>query len=267
MYIYFFVVQDTLTILCHQFPLISSINDSSLQCARLRIDQNVPSSDFNLDNPLEITLFIIIDQLSYISPVNININFGQLSDNSSSINEIHLSLLVVHSNFTINNQTASIYSLYDIPILHWKYSQPNTYDLIDLLHLDSDDYQIDKSMCHWNNDQWNRILNSSSSYAYILKTTNTDLLFTLTDNMDSSPPSPYLNILYCFPYKLGTTEIVLIVCSSTIFILFLIILCILQYHKNESNLSGYPQEQNENKYPIYTNPTMEIEDNDLSIDN
>jgi len=122
-------------------------------------------------------------------------------------------------------------------------------------------------MCQWNNDRWNRILNSSSSYAYILKTTNTDLLFTLTDTMDSSPPSPYLNILYCFPYKLGTTEIVLIVCFSTIFILFLIILCILQYHKNESNLSGYPQEQNENKYPIYTNPTMEMEDNDISIAN
>ena len=105
---YLFVVQDTLTILCQQFPLISTINDSSLQCARLRIDKNVPSTDFNLDNPSK-SCFLLLSINHSISPVNININFNQSSDISSSINEIRLGILVIHSNFTINNQYINLF--------------------------------------------------------------------------------------------------------------------------------------------------------------
>ena len=99
-------------------------------------------------------------------------------------------------------------------------------------------------MCQWNDDRWNRLLNKYfMPYAYFLKTTNTHLIFTLIDTIVYlTSPSPYLNILYCIPYKLGTTELVLIICFGFLFILFLIILRILHYHKDESNQFRYLQE-------------------------
>jgi len=266
-YVYF-VVQDTLTILCTQFPFISTINDSSLQCARLRIDENIPSSDFNLDNPSEIILFIIVNQSSNISPVNIIINFSQSSNSLSSINEIYIALLVVDSNFTINNETTSIYLSYDIPILHWSSLQPDTYNLTDLLHLNSYDYVTDKSMCQWNIDRWNRILNGNSSYAYFLKTTNTNLIFTLTDPMKTSPPSPYLNILYCVPYQLGKTELIILIFSAILVFLFFLIFSILHYYKGNVNRLRYVQKQVPDRDRTYTNTAMEsIEDNDNFSEN
>ena len=244
---YIFLVQDTLTILCDHFPLISTINDTSLQCARLRIDENIPSSSFNLHNASQIILFVIIDQSSSdVTPVNIRLNLNQ-----SSINEIRLSLLVTHSNFTINNQSTTVYSSYDIPVLHWKNSEPNTYNLIDLLHLNNHDYEIVTSLCQWNVNRWNRLFNSNSSnkppYVYILKTTSADLIFTLTDTKTRPSPSPYINILYCVPYKLGTTELVLIICFGILFILCLIVLGILHYLKDEDSLTRYFQRRIQNK--------------------
>lgn len=264
---YLFLVQDTLTILCNQLPFISSINDSSLQCARLRLNNNIPSSDFNLDNPSEISLFAIIDQLPIKSSVNININFSQSSDSFSSIDQIYIAVSVVHSNFTINNDTTTIYSLNDIVILHWNNSQPNLYQSIDLIQLTDNEYVTDKSMCQWNNDLWNRLFNTNSSYGYFLKTTNTNLIFTLIDTTNIPAPSPYLLVLYCFPYKLGSTELILIICSAILFLFFLLILSILHYCKHENYLSGTlqqqppPQQQQQSprptvKHTSFANPIM-----------
>jgi len=222
---------------------MSTINDSSLQCARLRIDQNVPSIDFNLYNTSQIILFIIINQS--LSSVNIIVNFNQASDFSSSINEIRIGLLVAHSSFTINNQTTPIYSSYQIPILNWKKSQPDTYDLIDLLTIRSDEYKTDTSLCQWNAALWNSLFigNSTSElpYAYILKTTNTNLIFTLADVENISTPSLYLNILYCIPYQFGTTELALTITFGLLFVLIFVALSILHYLKTADDTSRYFQ--------------------------
>jgi hypothetical protein len=246
-----FIVQDTLTILCNQFPLISTINDSSLQCARLRINQNIPSSKFDLNDPSELILFIIIDQSSSsssnISPVNIILNFNQSSMSSSSINEIRIALLVIPSSFTLNNQSTTIYSSYDIPIFQWQKSLPDVYELVNSLQLKSEEYETDTSICRWNMDRWNYLFIDNSStyppYVYILKTTTTQLTYTLQDTTYQSSPSPYLNILYCIPYVLGTTERVLIICFGILFLLFLAIVGLLHYRKGEDNLHRYFRRQ------------------------
>lgn len=254
---FFLAAQDTLTILCHEFPLISTINDSSLQCARLRIDETVSSINFDLYNSSQTMLFIVIDQP--LPSVNIIVNFNQSPDFSSSINEIHIGLLVIHSSFTINNQTTSIYSSNQIPILHWKKSAPDRYDLIDLLTLHNDEYKTDKSMCQWNIDQWNHIFYGNSTnkppYAYILKTTNPNLIFTLANTMNISLISPYLTTLYCIPYQFGIIEIILIVVFSVVFLLILVTLSILYYFKDRDNLSRYFRRKTLDISPIYPNPS------------
>ena len=185
-------------------------------------------------------LFIIIDQSpSYSSSIDITINFNQSSDSPSSIDEIRLGIIVSHSNFTINNQSSSMYTPYDIPVFLWKNSTGDPYDLIDVVQIENNVYETDTSLCKWTDNQWNRLLNgnmsSNVSYAYFLKTINSQLIFTLIDtsNISSllSPPSPYLNILYCIPYKLGVTELVLIVCFSVLFIVVVIVLLIFHYFK------------------------------------
>jgi len=60
---------------------------------------------------------IIIDQWSDISLVSRNINFNQSLNTSSSVNDIHIGRLVIHYNFTINNEIASIYSLFFLYLL------------------------------------------------------------------------------------------------------------------------------------------------------
>ncbi|CAF0930296.1 unnamed protein product [Adineta steineri] len=236
-----FSIQQTLTILCDQFPLISYDNNTNLQCARLRRDENIPIATNDLDRPSQIILFTIIDQPSLqSSPVNIILNFNQSLDLPSSINEIRLGLLVTNSNFIINNATTQVFTPYNIPIFQWQASDTNTYNLTDVLQLENGDYITDKSLCKWNLNQWNRLFNGNSfsniSYVYFLKTTDSQLSFTLinTTNKSSSLsiPSPYLDILYCVPYKLGTTEIVLLVCFGLIFITVVIILSISHYLKS-----------------------------------
>ncbi|CAF0995344.1 unnamed protein product [Rotaria sordida] len=236
-----FSIQETLTILCNQFPLISTFNDSNFQCARLRIDESIPTTDFDLDGPTQIILFIIIDQSSSsnLSPINIIINFTQSSNSPSLISEIRLALLVTNINFTINNQTTTTYTPYDIPILLWDISTENTYDLVDVFHMETHLYETDASLCQWHMNRWNRLFNGNMSinvpYVYFLKTKNSQLIFTLIDTSNKSslslPPSPYFNILYCFPYKLEITEKILIICFGILFIIVLIALSILHYLK------------------------------------
>jgi hypothetical protein len=212
-----------------------------LQCARLRTNEDISTSAFDLDRPTQIILFIVVDSSSSsgTSPINISIDFDQSSYSPSSINEIQICLLVTSSNFTINNQTTIKYASYDIPIFRWRNSTENTYDLIDLIQIGNQDYESDISFCKWNSNLWNQLFNSNIStnvsYAYFLKTTSFQLQFTLIDTSNISlllsPPSPYLNLLYCIPYKLGTTEIVIITCFCVLIIGSVVILGILHYFK------------------------------------
>ncbi|CAF2362436.1 unnamed protein product [Rotaria sp. Silwood2] len=244
-----FSIQETLTILCDHFPLISTINDTNFQCARIRIDENIPRAKFDLNRPTQMILFIIIDQSSSnISPIDIIINFTQSSSSPSLINEIRLALLVTHTNFIINNQTLTEYTPHDIPIFLWQNSTENTYDLVDVFQIENHEYEIDTSLCKWNLNQWNHLFNRNMSinvpYVYFLKTTNSQLLFTLIDTSNqsslSSPPLPYLNILYCFPYKLEIAEMILIICFGILFLIAVIALSILHYLKGgENNRTRY----------------------------
>jgi hypothetical protein len=209
------------------------------------VNENVATTSFDLNEPTEISLFIIVDQSSSpnLSPIDITINLDQSSDSLSSINEIRISLLVTHANFTINNETTKVYTPSDIPILLWQNSSDNNYDLIDLFQLDNQQYETDTSVCQWSISQWDRLFSGNKSinlsYAYILKTINPQLAFTLIDTSNisamPSPPTPYLNILYCIPYKLGITEILLIALSGFLFFVSVVILSILHYRKVEEH--------------------------------
>nr|ACF16065.1 hypothetical protein [Adineta vaga] len=256
-----FSIQQSLTILCNQFPFINHDNNSDLQCARLRKNDNVPITTVDLDKPSEIILFIIVDQTSIsATPLNIQINFNQSNDLPSSINEIHISLLVTHTTFIINNQTDTIYAPYDLLIFHWRISTENTYELIDHFQLENHDFENDNSLCQWTMDRWNRLfyanLSMNVSYVYFLKTTKSQLLYTLIDtsnkSLDLIAPTPFLNILYCIPYRLGTTEIVLIVCFGFVFIVVVIILLILHLFKGGEDkrtvhVHQYHQQDTQNK--------------------
>ncbi|CAF1519478.1 unnamed protein product [Rotaria magnacalcarata] len=234
-----FDIQRTQTILCSQFPLVSTINDSSLQCARLRMNENVQLSDSNIYNSSPILLFIIVNQSSSTSsPLNLIINFTESLDFPLLVNEIRLGILVIQSNFTINNQSELLYSSYDIPTLNWKNSNSNVYDLFDIVHLDSNENENDLyTMCQWTFDRWNQIFNGNSSnkssFVHILTTENADLMFTIMNPTNLVPPAPYLNILHCFPYRLETTELVLVLCSMFIFIVLLTMLIFLHCRKEE----------------------------------
>ncbi|CAF0726600.1 unnamed protein product [Rotaria sp. Silwood1] len=242
-------IQETLTILCDQFPLISTFNDSNFQCARLRLDESIPIKEFDLNTPTQMILFIILEQSSSnISPIDITINFTQSSSLPSSIGEIRIALLVTHTNFTINNQTTTEYTPSDIPIFLWQTSTENNYDVVDVLQIQNHEYQTDTSLCKWNLDRWNHLFNGNMSinvpYVYFLKTTTSQLLFTLIDTSNKSslslPPLPYLNILYCFPYKLEIAEMILIICFGILFIIVVIALSILHYLKGgENNRTRY----------------------------
>jgi hypothetical protein len=131
------------------------------------------------------------------------------------------------------------YTPYDIPIFHWKNSTRDPYDLIDVIQIGNNVYKTDASLCKWDSNQWDRLFNGNMSnnisYVYFLKTTNPLLLFTLIDTNNQSailsPPSPYLNLLYCIPYKLGVTEIVLIVCFGFLFLVAVVLLIVYHYLK------------------------------------
>lgn len=232
-----FVVQESLTILCYEFPLIPTVNNSDLKCARLRINKNTPTSTYEETDPSQIYLFIILDLPSKsTAPVDITIDFDFLTNVSSSIEEIRYALLVTGFNYTINNQTTVEYSPYQIPIFRWRNSTNRVSELIDLLPVGHRDYENDKSLCKWNSNRWNRLFNGSESnnisYGYFLKSSTPQLTFVFADmNNISSFPSPYLNVLYCIPYKLETTEIVIIVCSSVLVIIIVTIIFILHYFK------------------------------------
>lgn len=185
-------------------------------------------------------LFIIIDQpAKNKSPLDITINFTQSQDFPSSINEIRFSIQVPHSNFTINNHTTMEFNQYEIPVFHWQNSTANTYDLIDIIRLNSNNIPTDKSLCKWAGDQWDRIFNinihNNFSYVYFIQSNNSQLSFTLNDttNNTSIIPSPFINILYCVPYKLGLTEIIILACFGAVFLTAIILLSIVYHYKGE----------------------------------
>ena len=196
---------------------------------------------FDLNRPTEIVLFIIVDQSSSnLSSTDITINFNQSSDSPSSINDIRLVLLVTDTNFTINNQNTSKYTQFQIPILHWQNSRENTFDLIDLVYLGNHEYETDASLCKWDSTRWDRLfsgnMSNNVSYVYFVKTTNPQLIFTLTDTSSKSslrsPPSPYLNVLYCIPYNVQVTETVILICFGVLLIVIAIALNVLHYFKS-----------------------------------
>ncbi|CAF2160988.1 unnamed protein product [Rotaria magnacalcarata] len=249
-----FEIQDTLNILCYQFPLIFTDNSSSLQCARLRRDQNTLTTNVYLDNPTEIILFIIIDQSpSQLSSIDIDISFTQSSDSPSTINKIRLGLLVTQSNFTINNQTKRYYTSNNIPIFLWEDLTENNYDPIDLIQIQNSQSDIDKSLCEWDSNRWNRLFNDNIStdisYVYFLKTTTPQLIFTLIDtsnkSLSLSLPSPYSNILNCYPYRFDGIEIIIIVCFGILFAIVIMMFGLLRYFKGEINQTG--------RFPRYHN--------------
>lgn len=225
--------------LCSQFPLISAINDTSLKCARLRKDNIILTDNNYLAAPTQMVLFIIADQSESTTPfVNIIINFTQSSNSPSSVNHIRLALLVIGSNFTINNNTNNSYSPYTILIFQWNDPAGNTSDLVDIIGLEPWEYETSTSLCKWNFDRWNRILNGKTpmdvSYVYFLATQQSQLIFTLTKTINRLVPlPPYLSVLYCIPYKLGVTEVIIIICFSILFTITIIILAILHFCKGE----------------------------------
>lgn len=203
----------------------------------MRFNENVPISTFEQNNPSQIYLFLILNQRSLtIAPIDIIIDFNLPVNISSSVEEIRLGLLVTGSNFTINNQTNTQYNSNKIPIFHWQQSTGNISEPIEILPFGDQEYDNDKSLCKWDMNRWNRLFNGSLSnnisHVYFLKTSIPQLTFTFIDvNNISSLLTPYLNILYCIPYKLGITEIILIICSSTLVIVVVIIVYILHYLK------------------------------------
>jgi len=129
-------------------------------------------------------------------------------------------------------------------------SMQNTYELIDVVQIGNHTYTTDTSLCTWNTTLWNRLFNGNISmnisYVYFLKAINPQLTFTLIDasnqSLSPSPPSPYLNIVYCVSYKLGVTEIVLVVCFGVGFVIVVIILAVLHYLKGgEENRTRHLQ--------------------------
>ncbi|CAF4669503.1 unnamed protein product [Rotaria socialis] len=198
--------------------------------------KNIHAEPFLSSSP--IILFITVNQSSpNSSPLNLIINFTESLDFSLQVNEIHLGLLVIQSNFIINNQSELVYSSHDIPILNWKNSNSNEYDLVGIVHLDNNENENNLNMCQWTFDRWNQIFNGNSSnkssFVHILTTENTNLMFTLMNPTNLLPPAPYLSILHCFPYRLETTELILVLCSMFIFVVFLSMSIFLHCRKEE----------------------------------
>ncbi|CAF0760447.1 unnamed protein product [Adineta ricciae] len=237
-----FSIQQSLTILCTQFPLISNVNNSDLQCARLQKDEDVQISSADVDKPTELVLFILIDRLSTTSvPADIEINFSQSDDTPSSIQNIYFSLLITQSNFTINNQTNNAYLPYNILTFRWNTFNETDYELIDQFSVANQYTSQETSLCRWNGDQWNRLFyenqSTNISYVYFLKTYSSQLSFTLINASNKSlglaAPTPFLDVLYCLRYRLGVLEIVLITCFGFAFLTAIVVLAVLHLFKRE----------------------------------
>lgn len=264
-----FSIQQSLTVLCYQFPIISQLNDTDIQCARLQVNENIAILNSKTNNFDLMNLFITIDQVSITnSPLDITIDFTQSQDLPSSISEIHFSVLVLRSNFTINNQTTIEYSQYEIPIFRWQNSTSNTYDLIDIIRLNPNDVKTDKSLCKWKPNRWDRLFDFNTknnlSYAYFLRSTSSQLLFTLINTTNTSVvPSPLLNVLYCVPYKLGLTEIVLLACLGAVFLTTFIVLSISHHFKGEDENRTHHFE----RYYNHRRTTQQIDPRRHSLEN
>ncbi|CAF4749359.1 unnamed protein product [Rotaria socialis] len=173
----------------HKYEKLMMPNVIYANCTQLKTDypdQNTLTTNVYLDNPTQIILFIIIDQSpSQLSSIDIDINFNQSSDSPSIINKIRLGLFVTQSNFTINNQTKRYYTSNDIAIFLWEDLTGNNYDPIDLIQIQNSQSDIDRSLCKWDSNRWNRLFNENVptdiSYFYFLKTTTHQFIFTLVD--------------------------------------------------------------------------------------
>ena len=137
-----------------------------------------------------------------------------------------------------------MYNASTLPVLHWQNGNFDTYELVDLVSLDyQHDYSSDLSLCKWNLGLWNRLFSGNISadptYVYILKTTNPQLLYALADtsnqSMVAAPPAPYLKVLYCVPYRLDVTELILIILFSLLFIISVVTIAILHYLKGDED--------------------------------
>ena len=244
-------MQESLTILCQQFPLVSTINDSSLLCARLRTDRYGPATRFDFDAPTQVTVLMIVNAPpppASASSIDITISLNQSTNAPSSINEIRLALLVTHSNFTINNNTDIVYRSSDVLIVEWLNSSSDTYAVIDTVPMESQNYQGDSSLCQWDLHRWHRLFAGNASdalaYAYVVKTTSPQLIFTLTNprnpSVVESTPPPMLSLLYCISYRFGLTELLLTIIFGVLFVAVVITLSILHYLKNgEENRSKH----------------------------
>jgi len=229
----FHLVQQTLTIRCYQFPL--NISDS--QCAQLQLTKNPILSNFDMKNQSELNLLILVDDLLSTSIIDLILDFNQLI-NSSFINRISLNLVSPYSDFTINNQTTTIYSSNDILIGVWKRSPTNsTFDIQDVIHLNTNEYKNDRSLCDWDDARWSQLFDQTIPYAYFLKINHTNLTFTLVNNETQQTLPPYLDVLYCYPYRLDSTALALIVSFSIIFLLFFVTMGVLHYLKREERRS------------------------------
>ncbi|CAF3596505.1 unnamed protein product [Rotaria socialis] len=231
----------------HKYEKLMMPNIIYANCTQLKTDypdQNTLTTNVYLDNPTQIILFIIIDQSpSQLSSIDIDINFNQSSDSPSIINKIRLGLFVTQSNFTINNQTKRYYTSNDIAIFLWEDLTGNNYDPIDLIQIQNSQSDIDRSLCKWDSNRWNRLFNENVptdiSYFYFLKTTTHQFIFTLVDTSNKSlsllPPSPYLSILYCYSHRFDGIEIIIIVCFGTLFAVIIASFGLLHYFKRENN--------------------------------
>lgn len=233
-----------MTILCRQFPLILKSNDTDLKCARLRTDTSVSTGDFNLQDPSAIILFTILNLSLTSSNFNdITIDFDLSSDQPASIVDIRLALLVTYGQFSINNQTTNLYNSSMIPILHWKNGIFNRYDVIDTIVLEDKLFYDDSSLCKWDLQFWNHLFHDENfphvPYSYFLQLNTSQLHFTLvgTKNTSALPttPSPFLNVLYCIPFMMEPTEIVLISLFSFIVCISLIGGCIWHCFRKDYN--------------------------------
>lgn len=233
-------MQYSFYIRCDQFPLISDVNGTDLQCARLRTLENNQPAEPDLDKPSQLALFAIVDVAAVqATAVNLQLSFHQSSVSPSSINEIYLSLLVTRSTFVINNQTSVVYAPYNLLTFHWRAANESAFELIDELPLAQHDFETDRSLCQWDDSRWNHLFHGNAStnvsYVYFLKTSQTQFAFTLIDTSNDSTappaPDPYLSVLYCLPYRLGTTEIVLIVLFGVTFVAAVAVLSVLHFFK------------------------------------
>ncbi|CAF0862353.1 unnamed protein product [Didymodactylos carnosus] len=145
-------------------------------------------------------------------------------------------MFVSYGNFTIANLNDSlIFSSNTLPVVRWR-SDTDEYELIDFLYLQNS-YQSDSSVCQIGSNGWTNLFHEQYvPYVYFLKTNSSKLNMSFIDMsqpQQQGPPQPYLNIIACIPFKLGTNEVIITVCFCVLVLMVIIILATLHYRKVE----------------------------------